>query len=143
MILKQYYLNCLAHASYLIGDPSSATAVIVDPQRDIDAYLADATSDGLQIRHVFLTHFHADFLAGHLELRDRTGAKIHLGSKAQAEYEFTPMADGDSLDLDERTLAFKAVAAAFHTGIIAMGRRLRSAPFFACNQNAVGGCMPP
>jgi rhodanese-related sulfurtransferase/glyoxylase-like metal-dependent hydrolase (beta-lactamase superfamily II) len=99
MILKQYYLNCLAHASYLIGDSSSKTAVIVDPQRDTDAYVNDAASLGLQIRHVFLTHFHADFLAGHLELRDRTGAKIHLGAKAQAEFEFTPMADGDSLDL--------------------------------------------
>jgi glyoxylase-like metal-dependent hydrolase (beta-lactamase superfamily II) len=99
MILKQYYLNCLAHASYLIGDESSGTAVIVDPQRDIDAYLADAASNGLQIRHVFLTHFHADFLAGHLELRDRTGATIHLGAQAKAEFEFAPMADGDSLDL--------------------------------------------
>ena len=99
MILKQYYLNCLAHASYLIGDPSSGTAVVVDPQRDIDAYVADAEKAGLHIRHVFLTHFHADFLAGHLELRDRTGAKIHLGAKAQAEFAFTPMADGESLDL--------------------------------------------
>jgi glyoxylase-like metal-dependent hydrolase (beta-lactamase superfamily II)/rhodanese-related sulfurtransferase len=99
MILKQYYLNCLAHASYLIGDPSSRTAVVVDPQRDIDAYVDDAVSHRLQIRHVFLTHFHADFLAGHLELRDRTGAKIHLGAKAQAEFAFMPMADGDSLDL--------------------------------------------
>ena len=59
----------------------------------------DAERHGLQIRHVFLTHFHADFLAGHLELRDRTGARIHLGAKAQAEFAFTPMADGDSLDL--------------------------------------------
>ncbi len=99
MILKQYYLNCLAHASYLIGDQSSGTAVVVDPQRDIDAYLDDASKNGLTIRHVFLTHFHADFLAGHLELRNRTGARIHLGSKAQAEFEFTPMADHDSLDL--------------------------------------------
>jgi rhodanese-related sulfurtransferase/glyoxylase-like metal-dependent hydrolase (beta-lactamase superfamily II) len=99
MLLKQYYLNCLAHASYLIGDPSSHTAVVVDPQRDIDAYVDDAVSHGLQIRHVFLTHFHADFLAGHLELRDRTGAKICLGAQAKAEFAFTPMADGDSLDL--------------------------------------------
>jgi len=99
MILKQYYLNCLAHASYLVGDPSSGTAVVVDPQRDIDAYVVDAERHALQIRHVFLTHFHADFVAGHLELRDRTGAQIYLGAKAQAEYAFTPMADGDSLDL--------------------------------------------
>jgi glyoxylase-like metal-dependent hydrolase (beta-lactamase superfamily II) len=99
MILKQYYLNCLAHASYLIGDETSRTAAIVDPQRDIDRYLADAAEHGLEIRHVFLTHFHADFVAGHLELRDRTGAHIYLGSKAKAEYAFTPMADGQSLEL--------------------------------------------
>ena len=98
MILKQYYLGCLAHASYLLGDEDSATAIIVDPQRDIQQYLADAGKFGHQIRHVFLTHFHADFVAGHLELRDRCGAKIHLGSKAQAEYPFVPMKDGDTLD---------------------------------------------
>jgi hydroxyacylglutathione hydrolase len=98
MILKQYYLGCLAHASYLLGDEDSATAVIVDPQRDIQQYLADAEKLGLKIRHVFLTHFHADFVAGHLELRDRCGALIHLGSRAQAEYTFVPMKDGETLD---------------------------------------------
>ena len=98
MILKQYYLGCLAHASYLLGDEASSTAIIVDPQRDIQQYLADAEKFGLQIRHVFLTHFHADFVAGHLELRDRCGATIHLGSRAQAEYAFVAMKDGDTLD---------------------------------------------
>lgn len=98
MVLKQYYLGCLAHASYLLGDDSSSNAVIVDPQRDIQQYLADAVKFGLQIRHVFLTHFHADFVAGHLELRDRCGATIYLGSRAQAEYTFIAMKDGDTLD---------------------------------------------
>jgi len=98
MILKQYYLGCLAHASYLLGDEPSATAIIVDPQRDIEQYLNDANALGLTIRHVFLTHFHADFIAGHLELRERCGAIIHLGSKAQAEYKFVAMHDGDTLD---------------------------------------------
>jgi rhodanese-related sulfurtransferase/glyoxylase-like metal-dependent hydrolase (beta-lactamase superfamily II) len=98
MILKQYYLGCLAHASYLIGDEASSTAIIVDPQRDIDQYLADAQKFGLRIGHVFLTHFHADFVAGHLELRDRCGATIRLGSCAQAEYSFVAMKDGDTLD---------------------------------------------
>jgi rhodanese-related sulfurtransferase/glyoxylase-like metal-dependent hydrolase (beta-lactamase superfamily II) len=97
MILKQYYLGCLAHASYLIGDEASSTAIIVDPQRDVQQYLTDAAKFGLTIRHVFLTHFHADFVAGHLELRDRCGATIHLGFRAQAEYAFTAMKDGDSL----------------------------------------------
>ena len=98
MILEQFYLNCLAHASYLIGDRGSHTAAIVDPQRDVERYLEAAERDGLQIRHVFLTHFHADFVAGHLELRDRTGAIIYLGARARAEYAFTPMKDGDAIE---------------------------------------------
>lgn len=97
MILKQYYLGCLAHASYLLGDEASETAIIVDPQRDVQQYMDDAAKFGLQIRHVFLSHFHADFIAGHLELRDRCGAIIHLGSRAQAEYAFVAMQDGDAL----------------------------------------------
>jgi len=98
MILKQYYLGCLAHASYLLGDEASATGIVVDPQRDIQQYLKDAKTFGLQIRHVFLSHFHADFVAGHLELRDRCGATIHLGAQAKAEYAFAAMKDGDTLD---------------------------------------------
>src|SRR5580658_759276 len=98
MILKQYYLGCLAHASYLLGDEESGTAIVVDPQRDIQQYLADAEQFGLQIRHVFLSHFHADFVAGHLELRDSCDATIHLGARAQAEYKFVAMNDGDTLD---------------------------------------------
>ncbi|GIW88517.1 MAG: MBL fold hydrolase [Isosphaeraceae bacterium] len=99
MILKQYYLGCLAHASYLIADETSKVAAIVDPQRDIDQYLADAQERGLTIRYVFLTHFHADFLAGHIELRNRTGAEIVLGARAQAEFAFRPVRDGDSITL--------------------------------------------
>ena len=98
MFLKQYYLGCLAHASYLIADQASASAIVIDPQRDIQQYLDDAERLGVQIRHVFLTHFHADFIAGHLELRDRCGAEIRLGARAQAEYKFIPMEDGDTLE---------------------------------------------
>src|SRR3954452_16764906 len=98
MILKQYYLACLAHASYLLGDEATSTAVIIDPQRDIQQYLHDAAGFGLQIRHVFLTHLHADFVAGHLELRDRCGPTIHLGSRAVAQYAFTAMKDGDRME---------------------------------------------
>jgi hydroxyacylglutathione hydrolase len=99
MILKQFYLNCLAHASYLVGDETTRAAAVIDPQRDIDQYLAFAADHGLEIRHVFLTHFHADFLAGHLELRDRTGARIYLGAAARAEYAFTPLRDADSIEM--------------------------------------------
>ncbi len=98
MLLHQFYLNCLAHASYLIGDEQSKTAAVVDPQRDVDQYISFAATHGLTIRHVILTHFHADFIAGHLELHEQTGATIYLGRPAQAEYAFTPLGDGDSIE---------------------------------------------
>jgi len=98
MILHQFYLNCLAHASYLIGDEQTRIAAVIDPQRDIDQYLAFAEANGLRIQHVFLTHLHADFIAGHLELRDRAGATIYLGAAAKAEYAFTPLHDGDRVE---------------------------------------------
>src|SRR5258708_28963781 len=113
MILEQFYLNCLAHASYLVGDETTQTAAVVDPQRDIDRYLAFADERGLTIRHVFLTHFHADFIAGHLELRDRTGATIHLGAAAKAEYPFTPLEDGDIVEFGGVRL--QALATPGHT----------------------------
>jgi glyoxylase-like metal-dependent hydrolase (beta-lactamase superfamily II)/rhodanese-related sulfurtransferase len=101
MVLQQFYLKCLAHASYLIGDERTHTAAVVDPQRDIEQYLETAREHGLQITHVFLTHLHADFVAGHIELRDRTGAAIHLGAQAHAEYRFTPLADGEVVTLGD------------------------------------------
>ena len=99
MILRQFYLNCLAHASYLVGDEQTHVAAVVDPQRDIDQYLDAAAEHGLRIAHVILTHLHADFIAGHLELRDRAGATIYLGAAARAEYAFTPLADGDRIEM--------------------------------------------
>ena len=113
MILEQFYLNCLAHASYLIGDDETRTAAVVDPQRDIDRYLAFASERGLTIRHVFLTHLHADFVAGHLELRDRCGAEIYLGAAARAEYRFTPLADHDRVEFGRVRL--EALATPGHT----------------------------
>jgi hydroxyacylglutathione hydrolase len=101
VIFKQFYLGCLAHASYLIGDEASRTAAVIDPQRDVDRYLAFAAEHDLQIKHVFLTHLHADFVAGHLELRDRAGAMIYLGAKAQASYKFTPVGDGAVVEFGE------------------------------------------
>jgi hydroxyacylglutathione hydrolase len=104
VILQQFYLQCLAHASYLIGDGQTRTAAVVDPQRDIGKYLAYADEHGLAITHVFLTHLHADFVAGHLELRDRCGATIYLGAAARAEYPFTPLHDGDPVRLGRVTI---------------------------------------
>jgi hydroxyacylglutathione hydrolase len=104
MIFKQYYLGCLAHASYLIADEGTRIAAVVDPQRDVGQYLEDASRLGVEIRDVFLTHAHADFIAGHLELRDRVGAAIHLGARAKAEYNFTPMRDGESVRLGDQVM---------------------------------------
>ena len=98
MIFKQFYLPCLAHASYVIGDEEAGTAAVVDPQRDTDQYIAFAAEHALKIRHVLLTHLHADFVAGHLELRDRVGATIYLGATAKATYAFTPLRDGSILE---------------------------------------------
>ncbi len=104
MILKQYYLGCLAHASYLVGDADAGLAAVVDPQRDVDEYLADAAAMGVRVEYAFLTHFHADFVAGHLELRARAGATICLGRRAEAEYPFRAFGDGESLDLGSARL---------------------------------------
>jgi hydroxyacylglutathione hydrolase len=105
VILKQFYLPCLAHASYLIADEETGTAAVVDPQRDIDQYVAFAAERALKIKHVFLTHLHADFVAGHLELRDRVGATIYLGAAAKAGYAFKPVRDDDVLEFGRVRLA--------------------------------------
>ena len=76
MYFKQFYLGCLAHASYLIG--SDGEAAVVDPQRDVDIYLEEAQHQGLKIRHVIETHLHADFVSGHRELAGHTGAKVYF-----------------------------------------------------------------
>jgi glyoxylase-like metal-dependent hydrolase (beta-lactamase superfamily II)/rhodanese-related sulfurtransferase len=99
MILEQYYLGCLAHASYLIADEESGVAAVLDPQRDVDEYIADAEARGLSIRYAILSHFHADFLAGHLELRDRCDAEIVHGARGEAEYAARTVSNGDTIEL--------------------------------------------
>jgi glyoxylase-like metal-dependent hydrolase (beta-lactamase superfamily II)/rhodanese-related sulfurtransferase len=101
VLLQQYYLGCLAHASYIVGDEETGQAAVIDPQRDVAQYLEFAAAHGLRIAHVFLTHLHADFIAGHLELRARTGATIYLGRAADTEYERVPLADGDTITLGQ------------------------------------------
>jgi glyoxylase-like metal-dependent hydrolase (beta-lactamase superfamily II) len=105
MFFAQYYLDCLSHASYMIGDESTGRAVVVDPRRDISEYLADARSHGLTIEAVINTHFHADFVAGHLELAARTGAWIGYGRRAaDVEYPIRRLVDGERITLGEVTI---------------------------------------
>ncbi len=107
MIFQQYYLDCLSHASYLIGDETTGRAVVVDPQRDVAEYVADAKEQGLTIELAIETHFHADFLSGHLELANATGAKIVYSSVAETEFESMGVADGERYSLGDVTLEFR------------------------------------
>ncbi|MFY1699556.1 MULTISPECIES: MBL fold metallo-hydrolase [unclassified Solwaraspora] len=104
MFFAQYYLDCLSQASYLIADESTKRAVVVDPRRDVSEYLADAQAHGFTIEGVVNTHFHADFIAGHLELAARTGAWIGYGQRAEADYPIRKLADGERISLGDVTL---------------------------------------
>lgn len=104
MYFAQHYLECLSQASYLVGDESTGQAVVIDPRRDVSEYLEDAATHGLRIVGVVNTHFHADFLAGHLELAQATGAWIGYGSAAQAEYPIRHLADGERIALGDVVL---------------------------------------
>jgi len=95
MYFEQFYLGCLAHASYMLG--SEREAAVVDPQRDVEIYLKAADEQGLKIRHIFETHLHADFVSGHLELAKRTGAKIYIGAEAGATFSHVAMRDGSEV----------------------------------------------
>ena len=102
MFFKQFYLGCLAHASYLIG--SKGEAAVIDPQRDVDQYIAEAEAQGLKIKYVIETHLHADFVSGHGELAERTGAEIVFGRNAGAAFRYMPVADGDELRVGDVVL---------------------------------------
>ena len=104
MYFKQFYLGCLAHASYLIG--SNGEAAVVDPQRDVDEYIAEAEAHGLEIRYVIETHLHADFVSGHQELAARTGAEIVFGEKANAAFAHRPVHDGEEIKFGKVILRF-------------------------------------
>lgn len=104
MYFKQFYLGCLAHASYLIG--SEGEAAVVDPQRDVELYLQEAANQGLKILHVIETHLHADFVSGHRELAKKTGARIYYGAKADLEFDHVSVREGDEIRLGNVSLRF-------------------------------------
>jgi glyoxylase-like metal-dependent hydrolase (beta-lactamase superfamily II)/rhodanese-related sulfurtransferase len=111
MYFEQFYLGCLAHASYILG--SEGEAAVVDPQRDVELYLTAAAEKGLKIKHIFETHLHADFVSGHVELARRTGATIYIGARAGAEFPHVPMGDGFELRMGKVRIA--AVETPGHT----------------------------
>lgn len=107
LAFKQYYLGCLSQASYLIGDRGTGRAIVVDPQRDVGQYLADAQAENLRIERVIETHVHADFLSGHLELAAATGAPVSFGSAAQVEFDIEALDDGQRLSLGDVELEIR------------------------------------
>ena len=102
MYFEQFYLGCLAHASYLLA--SDGEAVVVDPQRDVELYLKAAADHGLTIRHIFESHLHADFVSGHRELAARTGATIYMGAQAGATFPHVPVSDGFQLKFGQASI---------------------------------------
>jgi hydroxyacylglutathione hydrolase len=104
LYFQQFYLSCLAHASYLIG--SEGIAAVVDPQRDVEIYLEDAARQHLRIAHIIETHLHADFVSGHRELATRTGATIHMGARANAQFPHQPAKEGDEIRFGKVVLRF-------------------------------------
>ena len=108
MIFTQYYLDCLSQAAYLVGDETSGQAVVVDPRRDVAEYVEDARAHGLTIVGVINTHFHADFVSGHLELARETGAWIGYGEAAQTDFPARHLADGERISLGDVTLEIMA-----------------------------------
>ncbi|MBX9721828.1 MAG: MBL fold metallo-hydrolase, partial [Candidatus Obscuribacterales bacterium] len=103
MFFKQFYLGCLAHGSYLIG--SGGEAAVIDPQRDVDEYIEEARKEGLSIKYIIETHLHADFVSGHRELAEKTGAAIVFGAKAGAEFAHIAAKDGDVLKVGSINLS--------------------------------------
>jgi hydroxyacylglutathione hydrolase len=104
MKFKQFYLGCLAHASYYIG--SGGEAAIIDPQRDVQQYLDEAAANNQRIKYVIETHSHADFVSGHLELAEKTGAEIIYGERAGTQFPTHKVKDGDRLEVGKIKLTF-------------------------------------
>ncbi len=103
MYLKQFYLGCLAHGSYLLG--SDGEAAVIDPQRDVDQYIEEANLKGFSIKYIIETHLHADFVSGHRELAERTGAQIVFGEKSGAAFPHIAVKDGDTLKVGSINLS--------------------------------------
>src|SRR3979409_238619 len=102
--VERFYLGCLAHASYLIT--SGGVAAVIDPQRDVEIYIDAAARNGASIEHVIETHLHADFISGHHELAERTGARIYIGRGSGAAFVHTAVGDSDSIEFGSCRLEF-------------------------------------
>jgi len=121
MILKRFYEDSLAHASYLVGCPNAGEAVVIDPNRDVEQYIDAAKAEGLRIAAVTETHIHADYLSGSRELALKTGATLYLSDEGDADWKYafaeqdgaTLVRDGDSFRIG--ALRFDVLRTTGHT----------------------------
>lgn len=113
MFIKQFFVKGLAHASYVIGCVSSGVCAVIDPKRDVEDYLEVIKEEGMKLTHIFETHLHADFVSGHLELANKTGARVYVPAAAHAEYEHVPLREGEEISIG--TLKFRVIETPGHT----------------------------
>src|SRR5262245_41367182 len=125
MQFRQFYLGCLSHASYYIG--SEGEAAVIDPQSDVDQYLAEADAHGQKIKYVIETHSHADFVSGHVELAARTGAEIVYGQRAETKFPTLKVKDGDELSVGTVNLTFRETPGHTPEGITIIAEETKNA----------------
>src|SRR5512136_1117374 len=99
MLIQQFFLTGLAHASYLLG--GAKTCAIIDPRRNVQIYLETAKAMGLKITHILETHLHADFISGHMDLAEKTGAKIYAPKSGKCQFEHVALSEGDKLEIED------------------------------------------
>ena len=102
MLLKHFFVEKIAHSSYIIAGKNSCA--VIDPQRDVDIYISEARAMGVDITHVIQTHLHADFVSGHMELAGRTGARIYVARSANCAFDHVPLSEGDSVKVEDMIL---------------------------------------
>ncbi len=102
MVLKHFFIDKIAHSSYILAGKSSCA--VIDPQRDVDIYISAARALRVDITHILQTHLHADFVSGHMDLAQKTGAKIYVAKTAQCAFDHVPLAEGDTIELEDMVL---------------------------------------
>jgi glyoxylase-like metal-dependent hydrolase (beta-lactamase superfamily II)/rhodanese-related sulfurtransferase len=102
MLVQSFFVNGLSHLSYILG--GSKTCAVIDPRRDTQIYLDTAKAMGVRITHILETHLHADFISGHLDLAEKTGAKIHAPKAGKCQFEHVALSEGDKIEIEDMEL---------------------------------------
>ena len=111
MIVQQFFVKKIAHSSYLLG--ADKQCAIIDPRRDVDIYIKAAEEWGMKITHILETHLHADFVSGHMDLAEKTGARIYMPKSANAKFDHIALSEGDTFSFE--SLKFDIIETPGHT----------------------------